>query len=48
MGAFQFVVTITNRRQRFQRLTGLGVLFSLLQFEMHPYTSFLFHQKLLC
>ena len=33
-GAFKIVATITNRRQRLQRLTGLDVLFSLRQFEM--------------
>ena len=36
LGAFQIVATITNRRQRFQRLTGLGVRCSLRQFEIHP------------
>ena len=36
VGAFQIVATITNRRQRFQRLTGLGVRCSLRQFEIHP------------
>ena len=41
LGAFQIVTTITNRRQRFKRVTGLGVLFSLrhsiaIGFEKHP------------
>ena len=33
-GAFKIVATITNRRQRLQRLTGLGVLSFLRKFEM--------------
>ena len=41
MGAFQIGATITNRHPFFQRLTGLGVIFSLrhpivFEFEMHP------------